>query len=105
MVDGMASGCLRRKLGYAEFGDPAGQPVVFLHGWCGSRLTRHPDDQLTASLRVRLITVDRPGVLPPTITDPAERRRILQQVVERMMANPLPNNAPKFTRDELHERR
>ncbi len=51
-----------RQLGYAEFGDPRGTPVVFVHGWCGSRLTRHPEDNLTRSLGVRLITVDRPGV-------------------------------------------
>ena len=31
-----------RRLGYAEFGDPAGTPVVFFHGWGDSRLTRHP---------------------------------------------------------------
>ena len=50
-----------RRLGYAEFGDPAGTPVVFFHGWGDSRLTRHPDDARTAALGVRLITVDRPG--------------------------------------------
>jgi pimeloyl-ACP methyl ester carboxylesterase len=26
-----------RKLGYAEFGDPAGKPVFFCHGWPSSR--------------------------------------------------------------------
>jgi pimeloyl-ACP methyl ester carboxylesterase len=36
--------------------------VIFCHGWLGSRLTRHPDDGLTASLGVRLITVDRAGI-------------------------------------------
>jgi pimeloyl-ACP methyl ester carboxylesterase len=51
-----------RRLAYAEFGDPGGEPVVFMHGWCGSRTTRHPDDSLSAGLGVRLITVDRPGV-------------------------------------------
>ena len=50
-----------RRLAYAEFGDPAGAPLVFLHGWGDSRLTRHPDDAATAALGVRLITVDRPG--------------------------------------------
>jgi pimeloyl-ACP methyl ester carboxylesterase len=51
-----------RMLAYSEFGDPAGAPVVFFHGWMASRLVRHPDDSLTRSLGVRLITVDRPGV-------------------------------------------
>ncbi|MEU6072453.1 alpha/beta hydrolase [Micromonospora sp. NPDC047074] len=47
-----------RILGWAEYGDPAGPPVVFLHGTPGSRISR-PDD--TALAGVRLITVDRPG--------------------------------------------
>src|SRR5947209_5723448 len=51
-----------RHLAYAEYGDPQGSPVVFLHGWGDSRLTRHPDDRGTAALGVRLLTVDRPGV-------------------------------------------
>jgi pimeloyl-ACP methyl ester carboxylesterase len=50
-----------RLLGYAEFGDPDGRPVIFCHGWGDSRLTRHPDDSRTAMLGVRLITIDRPG--------------------------------------------
>lgn len=51
-----------RRLTYAEAGDPAGSPVVFCHGWMASRLVRHPDDDLTRSLGVRLICVDRPGM-------------------------------------------
>jgi hypothetical protein len=51
------------------------------------------------------LTVDRSNIIPPAITDPEERQRILNEVVERMQANPLPRDAPKFTRDELHERR
>jgi pimeloyl-ACP methyl ester carboxylesterase len=48
-----------RKLGYAEFGDPNGKPLLFWSG--GSRIGRHPDDSIAESLGVRLITVDRPG--------------------------------------------
>jgi pimeloyl-ACP methyl ester carboxylesterase len=51
-----------RRLAYEQFGDPAGAPVLFCHGWMASRLTRHPDDALTASLGVRLIAVDRAGI-------------------------------------------
>jgi pimeloyl-ACP methyl ester carboxylesterase len=50
-----------RKLAYDESGDPSGKPVFFFHGWCSSRLLRHPDDAQTAALGARLITVDRPG--------------------------------------------
>jgi len=63
-----------RRLGYADFGDPAGSPVVFLHGWCGSRLARHPDDALATSFGVRVITVDRPGV---GLSDRKPRRTLL----------------------------
>jgi len=50
-----------RLLGYAEFGDPNGLPLIFCHGWGDSRFTRHPDDTRAAALGVRLITIDRPG--------------------------------------------
>ncbi len=36
-------------------------PVVYLHGGGDSRLSRHPDDELTAALGVRLLAVDRCG--------------------------------------------
>ena len=52
------------------------------------------------------ITVRAPHLIPPTVTDPEERKRILKEMVERMRANPLPADAPRrFTREELHERR
>ena len=41
----------------------------------------------------------------PSVTDPVERHRILRQITERMQGNPLPPGAPRFSRDELHERR
>ena len=52
----------RHTTGYLACGDESGPLLVFCHGWLASRLTRHPDDQLTASLGVRLITVDRAGI-------------------------------------------
>jgi pimeloyl-ACP methyl ester carboxylesterase len=51
-----------RQLGFAQFGAPDGKPLMFFHGLGASRLTRHPDDSITASLDVRLITIDRPGI-------------------------------------------
>jgi pimeloyl-ACP methyl ester carboxylesterase len=50
-----------RTLGYDDFGDPGGRPVVYLHGTPDSRLARHPDDSLAAAAGVRLVAVDRPG--------------------------------------------
>jgi pimeloyl-ACP methyl ester carboxylesterase len=46
-----------RLLGFAEFGDPAGAPVVYLHGWPASRL----EAAVIPGLPCRLIAVDRPG--------------------------------------------
>ncbi|HXG66054.1 MAG TPA: antitoxin family protein [Blastocatellia bacterium] len=51
------------------------------------------------------ILVERPGVSPPEVSDPEERRRIIREMTERMRQNPIPPGAPRFTRDELHERR
>lgn len=51
------------------------------------------------------LTIHDSSTIPPEITDPAERKRILKQLVERMRANPIPADAPRFTREELHERR
>lgn len=50
-----------RLLAVDDVGDPAGWPVVYLHGTPDSRLARHPDDDLAAACGVRLLAVDRPG--------------------------------------------
>ena len=50
-----------RTLGYAEYGDPNGTPVVFFHGTPGSRLAAAPAWNDT-SLGIRLIAPDRPGL-------------------------------------------
>ncbi|HWC36935.1 MAG TPA: alpha/beta hydrolase, partial [Acidimicrobiales bacterium] len=49
-----------RLLAWAEWGDPQGVPVLFLHCSPGSRMFC-PDDDATGAAGVRLITVDRPG--------------------------------------------
>ena len=51
-----------RTLAYEDYGDPAGTPVVFTHGFGDSRLIRNPDEALTASLGVRVLAPDQPGV-------------------------------------------
>jgi pimeloyl-ACP methyl ester carboxylesterase len=49
-----------RNLAYAEYGDPHGIPVFFIHGTPGSRLF-HPPEDVTKRLGIRLICTDRPG--------------------------------------------
>jgi pimeloyl-ACP methyl ester carboxylesterase len=51
-----------RRIAFAQYGDPDGAPVLFCHGWMASRLTRHPDDRVTASVGARLVAVDRAGI-------------------------------------------
>jgi pimeloyl-ACP methyl ester carboxylesterase len=51
-----------RALGYREWGDPDGSPVIFVHGSPGSSLWC-PDSrgEVTRACAVRLISLDRPG--------------------------------------------
>jgi hypothetical protein len=51
------------------------------------------------------LTVEAAQGIPPVVTDPVEWSRNMAEVVERMKSQPLRPDAPKLTRDELHERR
>ena len=51
------------------------------------------------------ITVRSPKVVPPRVTAPEERKRLMNELIQNMLDNPIPENAPRFTREELHERR
>lgn len=59
---------------------------------------------LPENSQVELI-VQGPIVVPPSVADPQERARIRKRVVERMRQNPIPAGAPRFSREQLHERR
>lgn len=69
----------------------------------GAFVPQSPCD-LPEGSEVELI-IEAPRVIPPVVTDPEERKRILSKVVENMRNNPIPADAPRFTREELHERR
>jgi pimeloyl-ACP methyl ester carboxylesterase len=57
-VDVPRGGCL----GYAEFGDPEGDPVVWFHATPGARKQFPPDaHRLAVERRIRLIGLERPG--------------------------------------------
>ena len=51
------------------------------------------------------LTIQGPFVIPAAVKDPEERKRILREVVEEMRKNPIPMDAPRFTREQLHEHR
>jgi pimeloyl-ACP methyl ester carboxylesterase len=52
-----------RILGYAEYGDPHGQPLFYFHGWPSSRIEFGglTGDAIASELNVRVIAADRPG--------------------------------------------
>ncbi|MGI8980170.1 MAG: antitoxin family protein [Pirellulaceae bacterium] len=45
------------------------------------------------------------NVVPPLVTDPIERQQVLQRLFRMMEENPIPPDAPKLSREEMHERR
>lgn len=63
-----------RTLGYLDYGDPQGMPIICCHGVPGSRLDFSDDEDLLRSLHVRLLVPDRPGY---GLSDFQRRRRIL----------------------------
>jgi pimeloyl-ACP methyl ester carboxylesterase len=50
-----------RRLTFAEYGDPSGTPVIYCHGFPGSRLEARLADGPARELGIRLIAPDRPG--------------------------------------------
>lgn len=50
-----------RTLGYAEYGDPAGKPLIYCHGFPASRLEGRMIAPAAERQQVRVISVDRPG--------------------------------------------
>jgi hypothetical protein len=51
------------------------------------------------------ITVHNPYLLPPEIADTEERAAVQRDVAQKMKANSFSGDPPRFTREELHERR
>lgn len=45
------------------------------------------------------------SILSPPISDLETKQRFLKSLISRMQQNPIPLNAPYFTREILHERR
>ncbi len=62
------------------------------------------DCDLPEGVEVELF-VQSAHVALPQIAEMSTRQNFLKRLVERMQDNPIPANAPRFTRDMLHERR
>jgi len=63
-----------RKLGYAEYGDTGGSPILYFHGFPGSRIEARLTNDAASARNVRLIAVDRPGI---GLSDFQPKRRIV----------------------------
>jgi pimeloyl-ACP methyl ester carboxylesterase len=50
-----------RRLGYAEYGDPQGEPILYFHGWPGSRLEPGAILGSMGQVSARILALDRPG--------------------------------------------
>lgn len=50
-----------RTLGYAEYGNPQGRPLLYFHGYPSSRIEAEPADALARRCGIRLLALDRPG--------------------------------------------
>ncbi|HLP87252.1 MAG TPA: antitoxin family protein [Nostocaceae cyanobacterium] len=59
---------------------------------------------LSEGAEVELL-IKSPQIVSPPITDAETKRQLLKSLISRMQQNPIPLNAPKFTRDMLYERR
>jgi pimeloyl-ACP methyl ester carboxylesterase len=64
-----------RAMSFAEFGQPGGRPLLFCHGFPGSRLGGAIADAEARALGIRLIAADRPGY---GLSDYKRRRRVAQ---------------------------
>ena len=51
-----------RMLGYGEYGDPAGEPLFFFHGWPSSRYHGRMLHAEAEGRGLRVIAPDRPGI-------------------------------------------
>ena len=70
---------------------------------------RHGHFELTEPLNMPegaevALTISDADVMPPEITDPEERRRVLKALTDDWRKNPWPITRT-WTRDELYERR
>lgn len=63
-----------RTLGYAEYGDPQGKPILEFHGNPSSRLGSELFDETAKSMGIRVIGIDRPGM---GLSDYKPDRRLL----------------------------
>jgi pimeloyl-ACP methyl ester carboxylesterase len=68
-----------RILGFAEYGNPDGAPLLYFHGYPSSRLEARPIDDMARRHGVRVLALDRPGF---GLSSPQPHRRILEWPID-----------------------
>ena len=89
-------------LAWTEYGDPAGAPVLYHHGWPGSRLEARFAHEPAIALGLRIIAPDRPGYGASTQTStrtlgdwPADAAALVDHLgVHRFVALGISGGAP-----------
>src|SRR5258708_28877335 len=82
-----------RQLGYAEYGDPEGMPLLYFHGTLGSRLEPSHLDPLFRDLGVRVVAPERPGY---GLSDVHPKPTLLGSVPDVSVPSALPSLLPLF---------
>ncbi len=60
--------------------------------------------ELPEGTEVELV-IHSPQIVSPPISDSEKKQQFLRSLMERMQQNPIPADAPRLTREMLHERR
>ncbi len=65
----------------------------------------YPSDPCSLPNDSRVTLIVQPVLTPPLEANPKERERTLSDLIAEFERRAMPPDAPRFTRDELHERR
>ena len=75
------------------------------YGFVGKSCFVIPQKAITGERAQSESVVQGPLVVPPAVATSEEKSQIMERVAALIRENPFPPTAPRYTRDELHERR
>ncbi len=71
-----------RDFGYSQIGDSKGKPIIFFHGWPGTRLDISCFHKEAQKLGVKIISIDRPGCGLSSHQNKRKMSDLVQDVIE-----------------------